>query len=401
MRIGFLCFFDPFDRHSFSGTVYYAYHALSEAAARGEITELRRLVEHPPRRRIDRLLDAVKRRLGRRPKGPIPPTVTDMGEGLDYIISLMSAGLTLKLAPGLGAPFVTVTDSTPGFLREFYAGGESLSLERDAEEKALTEQAALAVYSSQFMADRACVEFGDHIAPKLRTIPFGVNLDNLPQAPQHPERMPGGDVPVELLFIGREWERKGGPLLLEALKVLRDGGLDARLTIVGCNPAEAIGAPGVTIHPYLNKNRPHDAAILDGLLDQAHLFLLPTRADCTPMVIAEASAHSLPVIATNVGGIPSILSEGENGIMLPHVAQGEEWAAAIRQLIADPVRYRALRESSFAFYRNRLNWTAWVRDMLAELKALPLPERGMAAIHPVPTSPHEKTPEAPISGWAG
>lgn len=54
---------------------------------------------------------------------------------------------------------------------------------------------------------------------------------------------------------------------------------------------------------FLDKNRPKDAARLSALYAEAHLLLLPSRADCTLTVIAEAMAHGTPVLATDVGGI--------------------------------------------------------------------------------------------------
>src|SRR5690606_15655700 len=147
----------------------------------------------------------------------------------------------------------------------------------------------------------------------------------------------------------------------------RADGMDARLTIIGCNPRAIAHEPGVTIHAYLDKGVPRDVQCLEELLNKAHLLLLPTRADCTPMVIAEANAHSVTVVARVVGGMTSILSPGSNGQLLPLDADGTAWADAIRRIVGEPDAYRALRESSFAFYRNRLNWTAWCNDLIADL----------------------------------
>jgi glycosyltransferase involved in cell wall biosynthesis len=119
---------------------------------------------------------------------------------------------------------------------------------------------------------------------------------------------------------------------------------------------------------YLDKNRPRQAARLARAFGEAHLFILPTRADCTPMVVAEANIHGTPVLITDTGGIGSLMAEGRNGRMLPMAAGPDDWAAAIHDLTADPKAHAALCRSSFAHARDRLTWEAWARDVTALLR---------------------------------
>jgi glycosyltransferase involved in cell wall biosynthesis len=194
---------------------------------------------------------------------------------------------------------------------------------------------------------------------------------------------PGGDVPLRLAFVGKKWERKGGDIALDALRWLRGRGIDARLTILGSRPpgyvdpegADGPGTegelePGVAVIPFLNKNRPADAARFDAVLAAAHLLILPTRADCTPMVVAEANAFGAPALATDVGGLGTLISPGENGWLLPEAARGPEWGARILETMADPAAYGALRARSLAVYRDRLTWDAWSEGVLAIVAGL-------------------------------
>ncbi|CAN0604503.1 unnamed protein product, partial [Ectocarpus sp. 12 AP-2014] len=182
------------------------------------------------------------------------------------------------LAQGTTIPLVHVTDATPAFLRDAY--GWSVPKEADGIEKRLAAGAAATVYSSSVMAKRAAQDLG---LPGLqpRAIPFGINLDDSPA--QLPQKSPLSE--LNLLFVGLDWARKGGDIAVAALDRLRAAGVDAHLTVVGRCPEKYKRHSAITVAGFLNKNRPRDAAKLNQLYTQAHLLLLPSRGDCTPMVL--------------------------------------------------------------------------------------------------------------------
>jgi glycosyltransferase involved in cell wall biosynthesis len=119
---------------------------------------------------------------------------------------------------------------------------------------------------------------------------------------------------------------------------------------------------------YLDKNRPRDAARLEALYAAAHLLILPTRADCTPMVLAEAGSFGTPGLATDTGGIGTLVSHGVNGCLLPLAAVPADWARAVISLTAEPRAYAALSRASFEFARTRLSWSAWSRELVLRLR---------------------------------
>jgi glycosyltransferase involved in cell wall biosynthesis len=92
------------------------------------------------------------------------------------------------------------------------------------------------------------------------------------------------------------------------------------------------------------------------LFGASHFLILPTRADATPIVLCEAAAFGVPSLTTAVGGIPSVVSDGENGMLFPADAAPEAYCDAIEAMWSDPHAYRELALSSFAEYRRRLNW---------------------------------------------
>ena len=352
LNIGFLSPHNPFDRTAFSGTAFHVHRALAAQPA----VQVRVLGNHAPVTRLARLWTRLR---GRRPfvLGPVEPA------GLDRIVALTATGLADDLlAQSCPVPIAHVTDATPAFLREFY--GHEIPAEADAREARVVRGAAWTVYSSDYMARRAVTEFGVE-SRRVRVVPFGTNIDPLPEA--LPEKPPL-DV-LRLLWVGSGWERKGGVLALETFAALRAQGRPARLTLVGDVPTDLALPEGVERVGYLDKNDPAAEDRLNRLFAEAHLFMLPTRADCTPMVVAEANAWGTPVLITDTGGIASLMaSEGGNGRMLAPEAGPEDWAGAIRALAADPAAYAALCRTSFDHARARLTWEAWARDLVACLR---------------------------------
>jgi glycosyltransferase involved in cell wall biosynthesis len=85
-------------------------------------------------------------------------------------------------------------------------------------------------------------------------------------------------------------------------------------------------------------------AALRQLYRESDVFILPSLQDQQPKVLMEAMSQSLPVIATNVGGIPTIVQNGENGLLVPP-ARPEAFATAVRQVLSDDgLRQKLVRE---------------------------------------------------------
>lgn len=132
--------------------------------------------------------------------------------------------------------------------------------------------------------------------------------------------------PVKILFVGADFARKGGPLLLDAFRELRHLGVELHLVTRAALAPE----PGVF---YYTDMRPNSSA-LKQLYHNCDIFCLPTYGDCLPMVLSEAGAAGLPVVTTRVAGIPEIVCDGENGALVP-VGQVEALAQALRRLVLD------------------------------------------------------------------
>ena len=219
--------------------------------------------------------------------------------------------------------------------------------------------------SSEWAA-QSVIEQYQKSAEQVKTFPYGANFDLLPTSMPQEQSVR----PFKLLFVGVYWESKGGAIAYKAFKILKNKGLAVTLTIMGCEPPMDVVSEGVSFIPFLDKNKSEGQQKMKEIYASHHLLLLPTRFDCTPIVINEASAFAMPALVANSGGVAGHLKDGVNGYLLPYEDQGEGYAQRIEELIEQPDRYAQLRNSSRALYLESLNWDIWKKNFAALLTSL-------------------------------
>ncbi len=268
-------------------------------------------------------------------------------------------------------PIVLVEDATFGLLHNYYALFSNL-LEQsfrqlDTIEHLATQKASLLIYPSAWAA-RSAIEDYHADSSKVCILPMGANLSNVPPrklilAKQKTDR-------CKLLFMGVDWERKGGDIAFETLLRLEEMGIQAELCICGCVPPKGIVHPWLTVIPRLDKNDAQQYQKMQELYLTSNFLLLPTRKECFGIVFCEASAYGLPSIATDTGGVAGAITNGENGFLLPYSARGAEYAALIAEVYQDDLRYQQLVLSSRAAFETCLNWDTWainLKKLMAEV----------------------------------
>lgn len=269
-------------------------------------------------------------------------------------------------------PLVYITDATFDLFRH-YLGIEDGHYARLAEhtEQRLADRADLLVYATEW-ARRNAVEHYHVPAGKTAVVEFGANIP----APDTIE----DDIQTEqvnLLFVGRDFEKKGGRKAIAAFRNLQRMGVNCTLTIVGCQPKEDLD--GIRVFPRLDKDDPLQLATLQRLYSTAHFLILPTQFDAFGIVFCEAAAYGVPSIAANVGGVSQPVRDGVNGFLMPPDATAEDYAEKMASLLADKDAYRALRRSARRDFETRLNWTSWGRTMDKLLEELAEEARAMEA----------------------
>lgn len=234
----------------------------------------------------------------------------------------------------------------------FYSGLSERSIREghEVQQRAL-DKAAHLFLPSMWTANSAINDYGINPA-KIEVVPLGANVEDEPVfSPRDIDKQ------VHLLFIGVEWERKGGPVALKTLEELRKRNINARLTIVGCNPP--LNHPHVTIIPFLDKNDPEQRKKFNAIFSAAGFLTLPTTAECFGLVFCEASAFGVPSLATDTGGVNGAIKNGVNGILFSPTATGSDYADKIIEFTRQPDHLKALRKSSRALFEQSLNWDAW------------------------------------------
>jgi glycosyltransferase involved in cell wall biosynthesis len=152
------------------------------------------------------------------------------------------------------------------------------------------------------------------------------------------------DTPVRILFVGGDWERKGGPILLEALAGLPAGSW--QLDVVTRAPVAP--RPGIVVHHNVGPNSPE----LLRLFTEADLFALPSLGECLAVVLMEATAAALPVITTDVGALAEAVQPGQTGLIVPP-RDVQALRAALGRLIEDGAARRGMGQAAQLFASER------------------------------------------------
>ncbi len=151
----------------------------------------------------------------------------------------------------------------------------------------------------------------------------------------------------EIIFVGIDWTRKGGPQLVQAYeKVLRQHP-DAKLTVIGCSPS--IDLPNCRVLGRLPLDQ------VGQHYRHASVFCMPTRNEPFGIVFLEAFAHRLPVVASNIGALPSLIQEGASGYMVPP-DDIDCLAARLIELISNPEKSRSFGNAGYQYVTANFTW---------------------------------------------
>jgi glycosyltransferase involved in cell wall biosynthesis/GT2 family glycosyltransferase len=195
---------------------------------------------------------------------------------------------------------------------------------------------------------------------RIRVLPPGVDLDRW-----RPREGAAGraDGPLRLLFVGGDFLRKGGDVLLDVFRERLTGRCALDIVTRDALPPGAEAIPGVRLH-RAEANTPQLMALYAG----ADLFVLPSRAECFGIATIEAMASGLPVVVGDVGGARDIVDDGETGWLIeagaaPLAAAVERALAGRAALPAMGRRGRHVAEERFDGRRNDAVLVEWLLEL--------------------------------------
>jgi hypothetical protein len=276
---------------------------------------------------------------------------------LDGVIQI---GTTFKLPRGV--PYVTLEDMT---LRQAAIGHPVFSRmsapviqswERRRAE--IYARATMCAVASRWAGESLCADYG--LAPtRVSVVGFGANHGI--GVPDRDWRSP------RFLFVGIDWERKGGPLVLRAFSRLREVVPSATLDVVGGHPP--LQEEGVTAHGVLSPARERDRELMAELFASATCFVMPSLIEPFGIVYVEAASAGIPSIASAVGGPRDVIG-ADAGIV---VEPGDEEGLLEAMLsLSDPDT--AKRMGAAARERSTLYTWRLVAERLLRALGVPAPD---------------------------
>jgi glycosyltransferase involved in cell wall biosynthesis len=215
-------------------------------------------------------------------------------------------------------------------------------------ERSLYSRLDLILPMSRWLADSFVRDNG---VPASKIVPVGAGV-NLPRIRELVDKDYSAP---RILFVGKGFERKGGPGLLRAFARVRREIPDAELTIIGSelpDPPAGVRCPG-----FISKSDPGG---FERLLDEyarATVFTMPSLYEPYGIVFAEAMAHRLPCIGTDICAMPEIIRHGETGYNVP-VADDEALADRLIELLRDPLACREMGNAGYDKYTREHTWEA-------------------------------------------
>jgi glycosyltransferase involved in cell wall biosynthesis len=363
MKIGFAGRWDPLDKNSWSGIYNYSYQQLQK---KHDVSIFLFRWTWLVRERLMLRRQFHKRLQGKNTSVEFLKSYAAFfsrqleNELKKSKVDLLYAPVAPQLIAYLKSPVpvIFMTDATFKQIQGYYGSWQNIAPANiregiDVDSHAF-HKAAHSMVASDWCRNSAINEYGIDES-KVSVVLLGANLDCPPAAA--PEKETNGI--CRLLFLGVEWERKGGPIALETFRQLRRMGVNAHLHIIGCQPLADVSDKGITVIPFLDKNKPEEQRQLVSILQQTHFLLLPTRAECAGVVFCEAAAYGIPSIATATGGVQNYVRDGINGYAMPYQDTGTAYAEKIYSLFNDSNGYQTLSRSSRKLFEDELNWDRW------------------------------------------
>ncbi|WP_146588254.1 glycosyltransferase family 4 protein [Puniceibacterium confluentis] len=368
LRIAYLCDITPLNRNLYSGGNARLYDALQKHVGDVSILSNSWHSAEPVRRLMHALPEAINIRARWRTHLALARLISrgvqrELAQGrYDVLFCAYSIQSMFRVEPPYPILKVFTSDATQTTYRNSEIGSFHKSAIRASRlldpmiqgaEKHVLRNTDLQLWPSTWLKSAADKLYGLGDTTS-KHVPWGANLAT--PAPRITPTPIARNAPLRLILIGRNWWAKGGPVAFETMKALRARNIDARLTVIGCQPPDFHLNEFVTVHRQLDKGVPDQLALFEKTLDRAHFMVMPSY-ESYGFAFCEASAYGVPSLCLRVGGVP--IRDGINGHALPVTATVEDFARRIEFYLDNPDAYWAISQSTRQEFETSLNWDAW------------------------------------------
>jgi glycosyltransferase involved in cell wall biosynthesis len=380
LRLGMIFTVDPGDVGAISGLPYAAARALERRGV--VVVPLEAATADPPatgvRRRLKGLLPAwvhewPAQLRSRRDGCVFHPALQAAARIADRIATIdreapLDALVGMCVSVPLAfleteLPIVYASDATARIILETYPkyARRCAAYRRECDEcerRALAKASRIALASDR--AVRSAVEDYGARAERVHLVPLGCHVfpdPRLEDATDPPTRDR-----TTLLIVASDPERKRIGLAIEMVELLRRRGIGAELVHIGARhrllDARSVRSFVRSLGP-LRLSDPQDRAAHVAAIRAAHLSILPSSGEAFGIAPAESALAGRPAIVSDAGGLPTVVADGETGVVLPVAADASAWADAVERLVDDPELYRRLGAHAKARAWREFTWDAW------------------------------------------
>jgi glycosyltransferase involved in cell wall biosynthesis len=230
------------------------------------------------------------------------------------------------------------------------------------------KQAALCTFASQFAADEAR-KYPQTKGKPLTVIPYGANIATPVQPPVRSIENIKAKRRVDVLFIGKDWELKGGEIAVKVVQQLNQRGTPAHLHIAGVDLSAQYPHEYLTFYGLLNKDCKDERKTLEMLFQECDVLLVPSKAEGYGLVFVEAAAYGMPSLAYEVGGVTTSVGKKSGGALLPLSKNESDFTDKIEEWLQIPGMYESLTKVARETYSEEKNWGAAVSRLIHIVKS--------------------------------
>jgi len=250
-----------------------------------------------------------------------------------------------SIAPLSNRKYVLMIDYTSALSKDYGPWAPfKLEFKKRLDCEKLVYSNAYRIFTTSRNTRRSLTEDYGITPEKIEVIGYGLNLEEVKVFNKKYDTK-------TILFIGMDFERKGGFVLLEAFKKIKEEIPEAKLIIIGPNKdIYTIEGPGVEFLGNIS-----DRKMIENYYEQASLFVMPSLCEPFGLVFLEAMAYKIPCIGTNRDAMPEIIQEGKTGFLVP-AGDSQALAQKIIPLLKDEAYLKQLGDNAYGFVKENFLW---------------------------------------------